>query len=309
MSDDRPSSAAIDGRPSRSWLERLGQVFQHNEPQDRDELVALLRQVHSRELIDRDTLGMIEGVLSVNRMQARDIMIPRPQMVVVERDGSLEALLPTIVEAGHSRYPVIGENRDEVAGILLAKDLLPFVAQPGSGFNIREVLRPALFIPESKRLDTLLKEFRSSRNHMAIVVDEYGGVAGLITIEDILEQIVGEIEDEHDVGDDDDSWIVTLDSQRFAIAALTPIDEFNAHFQTQFPDDEFDTIGGLILNGFGHMPQLGEQIQIDDYTFTVLESDGRRLHRLEMSLPPTPLALARHDSDESGGHGDSSSRS
>lgn len=309
MSDDRPSSAAIDGRPSRSWLERLGQVFQHNEPQDRDELVALLRQVHSRELIDRDTLGMIEGVLSVNRMQARDIMIPRPQMVVVERDGSLEALLPTIVEAGHSRYPVIGENRDEVAGILLAKDLLPFVAQPGSGFNIREVLRPALFIPESKRLDSLLKEFRSSRNHMAIVVDEYGGVAGLITIEDILEQIVGEIEDEHDVGDDDDSWIVTLDSQRFAIAALTPIDEFNAHFQTQFPDDEFDTIGGLILNGFGHMPQLGEQIQIDDYTFTVLESDGRRLHRLEMSLPPTPLALARHDSDESSGHGDSSSRS
>ncbi len=278
--NDRPSSAAADGRPQRSWLERLGQVLQP-EPKDRDELLQFLKDSHQRGLLDADAFGMIEGVLEVAEMQVRDIMIPRSQMDVVDRDASLQEMLPTIIKCAHSRFPVIGESRDEVNGILLAKDLLPFVANGGEGFNIRDILRPALFVPESKRLNVLLKEFRSSRNHMAVVVDEYGGVAGLVTIEDVLEQIVGEIEDEHDV-EEEDSDIVRVADHRYMVRALTPIEDFNEFFATNFSDEEFDTIGGLVLNGFGRMPKRGEQVILGHFRFSVLRADNRRIYLLEV---------------------------
>lgn len=301
MSEDPSSTVAREGRTgrkangnggqNRTWLERIGQVFQ-GEPKDRDELVEVLRDSHGRGLLDADALAMIEGVLDVSELQARDVMIPRSQMVVVERGASLEEFLPTIIESAHSRFPVIGENRDEVMGILLAKDLLPFVADGGEGFNIREVLRPAFVIPESKRLNVLLKEFQASRNHMAIVVDEYGGVAGLVTIEDVLEQIVGEIEDEHDV-DSDENNILPAGGASFSVRALTPIEDFNEHFGTDFSDEEFDTIAGLVMNAFGHMPKRGEQIEFADYRFTVQRADNRRIYLLEVAPAP------RDDNDSS----------
>ena len=282
MNEDRPSRAASEGRPQRSWLERLGQVL-HTEPKDRDELIDLLRDAQRRELLDADALAMIEGVLAVSELQVRDVMIPRSQMVVVERESPLQSFLPVIIESAHSRFPVIGENRDEVIGILLAKDLLPFVAQgEAMPFNIREILRPAFIIPESKRLNVLLKEFRTSRNHMAIVVDEYGGVSGLITIEDVIEQIVGEIADEHDI-DEEDNYIHPLGDDRHTVRALTPIEDFNDHFGTTFSDDEFDTIGGLVLNGFGRMPKRGEQMHMGGFAFTVLRADNRRIYLLEVN--------------------------
>ncbi len=280
MNEDRPSSAAVEGRQPRTWLERLGQVL-HGEPRDREELFELLQDAHQRNLLDSDALRMIDGVMSVSEMQARDIMIPRSQMAVVAWDAPLEEFLPTIIETAHSRFPVIGETRDEVLGILLAKDLLPFVASAES-FNIREVLRPALFIPESKRLDALLKEFRSSRNHMAIVVDEYGGVAGLVTIEDVLEQIVGEIEDEHDI-EDEETEILSVGENRHAVRALTDIEDFNAYFRTSLSDEEFDTVGGLVLSRFGRMPKRGESVVMEGYRFTVVRADNRRIHLLEVA--------------------------
>jgi magnesium and cobalt transporter len=296
MSEDRPSAAPGDGRQQRSWLERLGQVLQP-EPKDREELLDIVKEARQRDLLDADAFSMIEGVLEVAETQARDIMIPRSQMEVVERDVPLQEMLPTIIKGAHSRFPVIGDSRDEVVGILLAKDLLPFVANGGEGFNIREILRPALFIPESKRLNVLLKEFRSSRNHMAIVVDEYGGVAGLVTIEDVLEQIVGDIEDEHDV-DDEDSDILHVGENRYLVRALTPIEDFNEHFATGLSDEEYDTIGGLVLTGFGHMPKRGERIEMGGYRFAVLRADNRRIYLLEVTpldMPHTP----GHDAGES----------
>ncbi len=283
MNEDRPSSAA-DERPQRSWLERLGQLLS-SEPRDRDDLIHILRDAQDRAVIDYDAVRMIEGVLSVSQMQARDIMIPRSQMTVVEWDNSLDDFLPVIIDSAHSRFPVIGENRDEVLGILLAKDLLPFVASASESFNIRELLRPALFIPESKRLDALLKEFRSSRNHMAVVVDEYGGVAGLVTIEDVLEQIVGEIEDEHDL-ETEDANVYPLGEGRFAVQALTQIDEFNAAFKTSLSDEEFDTVGGLVLSRFARLPEVGEWVDMAGLRFTVLEADARRVHLLEVCPAP-----------------------
>ena len=213
------------------------------EPANNEQLVELLRGAHRKNLFDADLLAMLEGVLHVDDMQVRDVMIPRSQVVVLERDASPEVLLRTVVESGHSRFPVIGEGRDEVVGILLAKDLLFYsFERTDSRFNVRDILRPAIFVPESKRLNVLLKEFRSSRNHMAIVVDEYGGVAGMVTIEDVLEQIVGEIEDEHDVEEED--TIRKHSEYHYTIKALTPLEDFNEYFKTDFPDDEFDTIGG-----------------------------------------------------------------
>ena len=282
MNDDRPSSAA-DEQPQKTWLKRLGQVLQ-TEPRDREELVQTLRDAHDRELLDNDSLAMIEGVMAVSEMQVRDVMIPRSQMAVVERDASLEQILPVIIESAHSRFPVIGENRDEVVGILLAKDLLRF-AMDGEKFNIREVLRPAFFIPESKRLNVLLKEFRSSRNHMAVVVDEYGGVAGLVTIEDVLEQIVGSIEDEHDI-DEEEGFIIPVADGEYTVRALTPIELFNEQMGTDFGDGEFDTIGGLLLSGFGHLPKRDEQIDLGGYRFKVLRADTRRIHLLHVSKAP-----------------------
>ena len=278
MNDGRPSSG---DEPRRSWLERLGQALQGNEPKDKEDLIEFMRDAQRRHLMDADALDMIEGVLSVSDMQVRDIMIPRSQMVVVERDQSLDEFLPMIIEEAHSRFPVIGENRDEVIGILLAKDLLPFVVK-GDELDIREVLRPAVFVPESKRLNVLLREFRTSRNHMAIVVDEYGGVAGMVTIEDVIEQIVGEIEDEHDI-DEDNIDIQQIGKGRHTVRALTTIEDFNEHFSTSFPDEEFDTIGGLLLSRFGHMPKRGEAQDMGGLHFKVLRADSRRLHLVEVT--------------------------
>lgn len=276
MSEDRSSQPS-----QRSWFERLGQVLM-GEPQDREQLIELLRDAEQRNLLNPDALAMIEGVLQVSEMQVRDIMIPRSQMITLERDASYDELLPTVVDSAHSRFPVIGENKDEVVGMLLAKDLLPHSIEGRRGtFNVRELLRPAVFVPESKRLDVLLKEFRSSRNHMAMVVDEYGGVAGLVTIEDVLEQIVGEIEDEHDF--DDDTLILKLNDNESTLKALTPIDDFNEHFGTDFDDEEFDTVGGLVLNRLGHVPRRGETVTINGFLFRVLRADRRRVHLMKVT--------------------------
>ncbi len=271
-----------NGPESRSWFERISHLLT-GEPKDRDQLLSTLRIAESRSVLDAESLAMIEGVLQVSEMQVRDIMIPRAQMVVVERDQAPEDFVPIIVESAHSRFPVIGENRDEVVGILLAKDLLAYFANPERDkFDIRDVMRSPVFVPESKRLNVLLKDFRSNRNHMAIVVDEYGGIAGLVTIEDVLEQIVGEIEDEFDI--DEDVFIMKYNAQEYSVKALTPIDDFNEYFGTDFSDEEFDTIGGLVTNNFGHLPKRGERVRIDNCTFRILRADNRRVHLLHLSL-------------------------
>ena len=286
--NDRPSGAAPEGQ-QRNWLERISQLFS-SEPKDKDELLQLLKEAQQSNLLDRDAVTMIEGVMDVSEMQVRDIMIPRSQMEVIERDAQLSAILPTMVDSAHSRFPVIGENKDEVLGIILAKDLLPYVAQgEGSEFNIRDLLRPAMVVPESKRLNIMLKEFQGSRNHMAIVVDEYGGVAGLVTIEDVLEQIVGEIEDEHDV-DDEENYILPAGEGHHSVRALTAIDDFNEYFNTAFSDEEFDTVGGLVLNAFGRMPKRGESVDIAGLRFNVQRADNRRVHLLDVSAAPEPEA-------------------
>jgi magnesium and cobalt transporter len=281
MNDENTS----DGNSKNlSWLERLSQVFA-GEPKDRTELLGLLRDSEDRDLLDADSLAMIEGVMQVSEMQVRDIMIPRSQMVVLDRVTLPEEMLPMIIGSGHSRFPVIGDSRDEVVGILLAKDMLRYFKEgDDAGLNLRELLRPVVFVPESKRLNVLLKEFRASRNHMAIVVDEYGGVSGMVTIEDVLEQIVGEIEDEHDI--EEDAFILQHDAARYTVKALTPIEDFNERIGASFNDEEFDTVGGLILNRLGHLPKRGETIQIDHMLFKVLRSDSRRIHLLELTLIP-----------------------
>lgn len=265
---------------ARSWLEKLGQILA-GEPRDRNELVEILRDAAERRLLDINSLGMIEGVLEVPELRVRDIMIPRSQMIVIEQDMPLEQILPIVITTVHSRFPVIGENKDEVLGILLAKDLLAYTfGDKEKPFNLQDVLRNAVFVPESKRLDVLLQEFRLNRNHMAVVVDEYGGVTGLITIEDVLEQIVGDIEDEHDT--EDDSFIKKYSEDSFAVKALIPIDEFNEYFGLDLQDKEADTIGGLLLREFGHLPKRGETIEIQGYRFRVLRADSRRIHLLQV---------------------------
>ena len=270
----------------RNWLNRLSHALLA-EPKDREQLVSLLRDAQRRDLFDADALAMIEGVLQVSEMQVRDIMIPRSQMAVLNRSATPEEMVPTIVESGHSRFPVIGESRDEVVGILLAKDLLRYRGAGEDGvFSIREILRPAVFIPESKRLNVLLKEFRASRNHMAIVVDEYGGVAGMVTIEDVLEQIVGEIEDEHDI--EEDSFIRRHSGTHFTVKALTPVEDFNEYFKTEFSDEDFDTIGGLVVHDLGHLPKRGETLAIGNLLFKILRADNRRIHMLQLTVLPDP---------------------
>ncbi len=282
MSEDRSTSAATTTSEQQNWLERVSQALM-KEPRDREQLVLLLRNAQKRLLLDNDALSMIEGVLEVAEMQVRDIMVPRTQVTFVKQDTPPEEFLPTIIETAHSRFPVIGDNRDEVIGILLAKDLLGyFSSKEPSAFNIRDMLRPAVFVPESKRLNVLLKEFRASRNHMAIVVDEYGGIAGLVTIEDVLEQIVGDIEDEHDI--EDDMYIVKHSEKRYTVKALTPIEDFNEYFASHFSDDDFDTIGGLLTNQFGRMPKRGETTRIDRFQFKVLRADSRRVYLFQMTL-------------------------
>jgi len=263
-----------------SLLERIG-AWLARAPEDREELIELLRATYERNLIDADALAMIEGVLQMSEMQARDIMVPRAQMDVIDIRESPDQFIPMVMQTGHSRFPVIGENKDDVIGILLAKDLLRHYAGEEE-FNVREMLRPAVFIPGSKTLNVLLKEFRKNRNHMAIVVDEYGGVAGLVTIEDVIEQIVGDIEDEYDFDDVEDN-IVPEKGGQYRVKALTDIADFNTAFGTRYSDQDFDTIGGLVMSRFGRVPKRGEQISFDQLTFKVLRADSRRLHLLQVS--------------------------
>lgn len=269
----------------KTWYERLSHALLR-EPRDREQLITLLHDAKDRHLLDNDALQMIEGVLQVSEMKVRDVMIPRPQMVVVEHDSTPAQALPNITKSAHSRFPVIGESRDEVVGILLAKDLLAKSTQEKPNLVIKDLVRPATFVPESKRLDVLLKEFRLNRNHMAIVVDEYGGVAGLVTIEDVLEQIVGEIEDEYDITSEEPN-IKEIASNEYIVKALTPIEDFNAYFGTDYDDESFDTIGGLLLQQFSHLPKKGESINLDEFKFTVIGATTRgikilKLNRIEM---------------------------
>jgi magnesium and cobalt transporter len=264
------------------WLKRITQSMS-GEPRDLAELIEDLREASERGLFNGDALVMLEGVLAVADMQVRDIMVPRSQMVFVERDESPEKLVQLVVESGHSRFPVIGEDRDQILGILLAKDLLRLQIEGGEHFEIREYMRPVVFVPESKRLNVLLKEFRLSHNHLAMVVDEYGGVCGLVTIEDVIEQIVGEIDDEHDV--EDDQTIRRESEREFSVRALTPIAEFNAYFGTAFSDEEYDTIGGLLMQEFGRLPRRGETIQIGELEFRILRADRRRIDLLRVISP------------------------
>jgi magnesium and cobalt transporter len=270
------------GKPT--LLERLGAILMR-EPEDREQLLELLHSSYERQLMDADALAMIEGVLQVADMQARDIMVPRAQMDVIDINDSPAAFIPTVIETAHSRFPVIDGDKDKILGILLAKDLLRYYA--GEEFDVRDMLRPAVFIPESKRLNVLLKEFRANRNHIAIVVDEYGGVAGLLTIEDVLEQIVGDIEDEYDFDETEDN-IVSQPGGRFRIKATTELADFNSAFRTEYSDEDYDTVGGLIMSRFGRVPKRGEEIAIDDFTFKVLRADSRRVHSLlvERKTPP-----------------------
>ncbi|SOD17405.1 HlyC/CorC family transporter [Nitrosomonas ureae] len=265
--------------PKSGWLERLGAML-IRKPEDREQLITLLHSAFERNLLDSDALSMIEGVMQVSEMQARDIMVPRSQMDVVDISKKPEQFIPFVIEAAHSRFPVIEGSEDEIIGILLAKDLLRYYADPEE-FNIRDMLRPAVFIPESKRLNILLKEFRSNRNHMAIVVNEYGGVAGLVTIEDVLEQIVGEIEDEYDFDDEEDNIVMESDGQ-YRVKAITEIDSFNEALGAPFSNNDFDTIGGLVLNKFGRLPNRGENVVIGHFKFTVQRVDSRRLHVLKV---------------------------
>ena len=274
MSEDRSE------RPDKpTLLERLS-AFLTREPEDREELLELLHGAFEHKLLDADALSMIEGVLQVSEMTVRDIMIPRAQMDVVSIDDDPEDFLPLVLETKHSRFPVVGENKDDVVGILLAKELLNFYRTPDS-FNLRDTLRPAVFVPESKRLNVLLRDFRANRNHIAIVVDEYGGVSGLVTIEDVLEQIVGDIEDEYDFDESEDN-IIAETGGRYRVKAQTEIADFNTHFGADFADDEFDTVGGLVLQAFGRLPKRGETATIGDFLFRVVRADSRRLYTLQV---------------------------
>jgi len=275
MSDDVSGSS---GAESRGWLEKLGRAL-GGEPRSRDDLIELLRDVSEQGLIEPETLTMLEGALEVDELQVRDVMIPRSHMVVIPAQASLAESVPMIIESGHSRFPVVGEDKDEIRGILLAKDLLQLVS--GEKLELDDLLRPAVIIPESKRLNVLLREFRVSKNHMAIVVDEYGGVSGLITIEDVLEEIVGDIDDEHDADAVED--IRKLDETRYLVQALTTIDDFNETLGTRFSDEDYDTIGGLVVAEFGRLPEPGEVIEIDEWQFKVTAADDRRLHAMDVS--------------------------
>jgi magnesium and cobalt transporter len=284
MSDDNSQSS--QGSAGKSWLGRITQMLQ-GEPQNKEELVEVIADAQERALIDPETKDMMEGVLSVSELKVRDIMIPRSQMITLDVDESLEHQLPIMVESSHSRFPVICEDKDHVEGILLAKDLLPLILDKSDALPaLREYLRPAIVVPESKRVDTLLNEFRQKRYHMAIVIDEYGGVSGLVTIEDILETIVGEIEDEHDDDEDHDD-IRQLSKHVYTVQALTPLDEFNNFFNTYYDTQEADTIGGIILHAFGHMPSRGETIDIEPLQFKVTNSDNRRIIQLQVTVPKT----------------------
>ena len=292
MSEDDSSTAPESGEKKRSWLERLSAAFS-GEPHTRDELLAVLQTAEQDGLIAADTLRMMQGAIAVAELTVSDVMIPRSQMVSLPVEQPFLELMKQVVESGHSRFPVHGEDRDEILGILLAKDLLRGVVADNGPGNIHSLLRPAVLIPESKKLNLLLKEFRLSRNHMAIVVDEYGGVAGLVTIEDVLEQIVGKIDDEHDDAEDGSALIDAQADGQFVVDALTPIGDFNERFGAGFPDDEYDTIGGLVTEAIGHLPETGEELVLDRFQFRVIRADARRVRAFQVAI----LALDGGDRD------------
>ncbi|MFC1665240.1 HlyC/CorC family transporter [Pseudomonadota bacterium] len=266
---------------AQTWLEKLSHWVQR-EPVDRDALVDILRDASDRDLVDRDSADTIERVLKVSELRVRDIMIPRSQMVVVDKENSPDEMLPLVIESAHSRFPVIDEDRDKVVGILLAKDLLRYFDEAHkTRFNMRDLLRPAVFVPDSKRLNILLAEFRASRNHMAIVVDEYAGVAGLVTIEDVLEQIVGDIEDEHDV-DSDAGMIMKHGPNDYVIKALVTVEDFNEYFNTNYLNNDVDTIGGLVMSELGKVPKRGDSLVLGNYEFEVLHADSRRVYLFKL---------------------------
>ena len=277
MSDDQSSRS----QGNKSWLERLSQAFS-SEPESVEDVLEILRDAETQNIIDADAMSIIEGAMQVIDMRVDEIMIPRSQMVTVKASQEPKAFLADIMESAHSRFPVIGDSQDDVIGVLLAKDLLPLALNNDLNWNrIREILRPPTFVPESKRLNQLLKEFKETRNHMAIVVDEYGGTAGLITIEDVLEQIVGEIEDEHDF--DEETHIKARGDGSFAVKAVTPIEDFNEFFDTKLDEEEFDTIGGVVLKEFGHLPRRGESTQFGGLIFTIANADNRVIRLLQVT--------------------------
>ena len=276
MSDDNHRS------PKKGFTLWLSQLF-HSEPKDKEELIEVIREAEENELIDPDTLDMIEGVMDIAEQRVRDIMIPRSQIVTIKDNYTLDECLDIISEHGHSRYPVISEDRDHIEGVLLAKDLLIYIRQGVNDFDLKKILRPTVVVPESKRVDHMLKEFRMQRYHMAMAIDEFGGVSGLVTIEDILELIVGDIEDEYDEIEDRD--IRRLSQSVYTVRALTPVEDFNEIFATSFSDDEMDTIGGLVMQHFGRLPLRGESITIDGYQFKVTIVDRRRIIQLHVTIP------------------------
>ena len=282
MSDDIPPSTNAQ---KKGWLDKVSQLFQ-GEPQNREDLVDVIHDAEQREVISEDTREMIKGVLEVSDLRVRDIMIPRAQIVALQIDNTVEELLSTVISSAHSRFPVVNEDKDHIEGILLAKDLLQYgFKNSEKPFELGQVIRPAVVVPESKRVDVLLKEFRSQRYHMAIVVDEYGGVSGLVTIEDILEEIVGDIEDEFDHDSAEETEIKQVAKQVYMVKALTPIDDFNEAFATEFSDEEFDTVGGLVSHAFGHLPERDEKVMIEGIEFKVVNADTRRLIQLRVKFP------------------------
>ncbi|MEO6154928.1 MAG: transporter associated domain-containing protein [Thermomonas sp.] len=281
---DLPDSAVSAAeKPRRSWLDRISAALS-GEPTTQEDLIELLRDVQADGVIGADTLRMMEGAIAVSEMTVNDVMVPRAQMVALSVTSSFAEIMAQVIESGHSRFPVHGEDKDEILGVLLAKDLLRHAMTNEDNGGIRELLRPAVLIPESKKLNVLLREFRQSRNHMAIVIDEYGGVAGLLTIEDVLEEIVGEIDDEHDDAEDGSRLIAAQADGQFVVDALTPISDFNERFGADFDDDEYDTIGGLITDAIGHLPEAGEELTLGRFVFRVGRADARRLHALHVGV-------------------------
>lgn len=282
MSDDHPSSTTTE-KHERSWLDKVLHAFSA-EPKSRDELMEIIKDAADNHLLDQEALSIIEGALDVSSLQAREIMVPRSHIVAIRLEDSPQEYLPQLIESGHSRFPVIGENIDDVKGILLAKDLLPLALKGTDNFNLETILRPATIVPESKRVNILLREFRENRYHMALVMDEYGGITGLLTIEDILEEIVGEIEDETDELEETTDFIKRVSENDYIIKALTPIEDFNDFFAKNFSDDDFDTVGGILMQEFGHLPKRNEVVQMDNMQFRVLYADNRQIHLLRLTI-------------------------
>lgn len=281
MSDENTNHSTE--KHERSWLDKLLHAFSA-EPKSRDELMEIIKDAADNKLLDQEALTIIEGAMDVSSLQAREIMVPRSHIVAVRIDDSPQEYLPQIIESGHSRFPVIGENMDDVRGILLAKDLLPLALKGTDNFNIESILRSANIVPESKRVNVLLKEFRENRYHMALVMDEYGGISGLLTIEDILEEIVGEIQDETDESEETSDFIKRINETDYIIKALTSIEDFNEYFSTRFSDEDFDTIGGILMQEFGHLPKRNEVVQIDNMQFRVLYADNRQIHLVRLTF-------------------------